>query len=389
MEKTDSPVQEAHSTSPLGLFSQKILILLAFAGGIYTLSLLSSVLAVIFFSGFLTILFSSPLSAMNRKRIPDWLGIIFIFFGIFLFFFIALFAIIPIFAKQIILLFSYIGNSFDALETLYKSGGVDALGFPPFLKSYLETVDFGMLLEWIRSNISSISGVLASLSKNILQNSTSLISSLSGGIFQATMVIVFTFFMALERHSIKEFLYRVFPEKIREYMIFREDSFLQALGAWLKGQIILSFSIFALTLIGLWSLRLFGIEVESIFTLALIAGLMEFIPYIGPFLALLPALAIVASMGIIPIASIIVLYILIQQAENNILVPMIMSKTLDLSPFLILLMMTVMASLFGIIGILLSIPFSAILQIIVKDFLEKKEQVGMKKKPTKKKKIPV
>ncbi len=100
---------------------------------------------------------------------------------------------------------------------------------------------------------------------------------------------------------------------------------------------------------------------------------MEFIPYIGPFIALLPALALVAGMGIIPIVSVIILYILIQQAENNILVPMVMSKSLDISPFLILLMMTVMASLFGVIGILLAIPFTAVLQIIINDILEKQE----------------
>ncbi len=58
---------------------------------------------------------------------------------------------------------------------------------------------------------------------------------------------------------------------------------------------------------------------------------------------------------------------------------MVMSKTLDLSPFFILLMMTVMASLFGITGILLAIPFAAILQMIVKDFLERK--ISSKKKP--------
>ncbi len=96
---------------------------------------------------------------------------------------------------------------------------------------------------------------------------------------------------------------------------------------------------------------------------------MEFIPYIGPFLALLPALAIVASMGITPVVSILILYIIIQQAENNIIVPMVMSKTLHLPPFLIILMMTVMASLFGIAGILLAIPFAAILQILTQDLI--------------------
>lgn len=96
---------------------------------------------------------------------------------------------------------------------------------------------------------------------------------------------------------------------------------------------------------------------------------MEFIPYVGPFLALLPALAIVAGMGMTPVVSVLILYIIIQQAENNIIVPMVMSKTLSLPPFLIILVMTVMASLFGIAGILLAIPFAAILQILVQDLL--------------------
>lgn len=186
---------------------------------------------------------------MNRKRIPDWLGIILIFLGISLFFFVALFAIIPIFAKQITLLFSYIASSFGTLETLYRSGGVDALGFPPFLKSYIETVDFGTLFEFVRSHISSLSGIVTSLSKNLLQGSTSLISSLSGGIFQVVMIVVFTFFMSLERRSIKEFLYQVFPKRMSDYLMLREDTFLQVLGAWIKGQMILSFSIFSLILI--------------------------------------------------------------------------------------------------------------------------------------------
>ncbi len=114
-------VAEKNVSSPsLKVFSQKILILLAFIGGIYMLSLLNSILIILFLSGFLTILFSSFLDNMNKKNIPDWLGIIFIFLGILLFFFIVLFAIIPIFVQQITLLFSYISSSFSTLEALYK-----------------------------------------------------------------------------------------------------------------------------------------------------------------------------------------------------------------------------------------------------------------------------
>lgn len=101
---------------------------------------------------------------------------------------------------------------------------------------------------------------------------------------------------------------------------------------------------------------------------------MEFIPYIGPFLALLPALAIAAGMGMPAVVTVFVLYILIQQAENNILVPMVMSKTLDISPFFILVVMTAGASLFGIVGILLAIPFAAIAKILTRDFIAWKKQ---------------
>lgn len=145
------------SSSDLKVFSQKILILLVFLGGAYILSLLSSILTIIFFSGFLTILFSPFLETMKSKKIPDWLGIIVIFFGILIFVFVALFAIIPIFIKQIILLASTVGSSISHIEALYRSGGINALGVPAFLGSYIDTVDFGTFFEYAQNNISSIS----------------------------------------------------------------------------------------------------------------------------------------------------------------------------------------------------------------------------------------
>lgn len=110
------------------------------------------------------------------------------------------------------------------------------------------------------------------------------------------MILVFTFFMSLERKSIRKFLYQVFPKKVSTYLEGREESFLLVLKQWIRGQIILGASIFVLTFVGLLILKLFGIHIDNIFSLALIAGLMEFIPYIGPFLALLPALAIALGM---------------------------------------------------------------------------------------------
>lgn len=84
---------------------------------------------------------------------------------------------------------------------------------------------------------------------------------------------------------------------------------------------------------------------ESRFALALIAGITEFIPYLGPVLALLPALALALGMGPETVLAVLVLYLVIQQLENNVLVPWLMSKSLDLSPFYVLVMTTVGATL--------------------------------------------
>jgi predicted PurR-regulated permease PerM len=101
---------------------------------------------------------------------------------------------------------------------------------------------------------------------------------------------------------------------------------------------------------------------------------MEFVPYLGPILALIPALAIAISMWFNPFLIILILYIIIQQVENNVLVPYIMWKTLDLSPFLVLIMMSIWALSAGIVWIIIAIPLSAVLQIFVKDYIKWKKR---------------
>jgi len=136
--------------------------------------------------------------------------------------------------KQISLLFTSATQTFTTLEALYKSGGIDALPFPTLLKSYLVTVDFGSVFQFLRSQADSLSSIIASGAKNLFTGSKSLISALSGGIFQMIMIVVFTFFMSLERREIKNFLYRAFPENLTVYLRSREDSFSRILSLWIR-----------------------------------------------------------------------------------------------------------------------------------------------------------
>lgn len=113
----------------------------------------------------------------------------------------------------------------------------------------------------------------------------------------------------------------------------------------------------------------FGIRLESRFALALIAGVTEFVPYLGPILALLPALALALGHDLQTVVAVLALYLVIQQLENNVLVPWLMSKSLDLSPFYVLLMTTVGATLGGVVGILVALPIAGILRIFALDLV--------------------
>lgn len=85
---------------------------------------------------------------------------------------------------------------------------------------------------------------------------------------------------------------------------------------------------------------------------------MEFIPYLGPILSLIPAVIIGLGISWKIAAGMVILYVCIQQTENNFLVPYIMSRSLDLSPFFVFIVMIIGGALGGILGIILAIPMA-------------------------------
>lgn len=96
---------------------------------------------------------------------------------------------------------------------------------------------------------------------------------------------------------------------------------------------------FAINFIGLFIAQMLGLPVQHIFSLALIAGAMEFVPYIGPLIAFFPALLMVLvspDVSIWAVVGVSALYILFQQIEGNVMVPLVMSRTLSLSSLYIL-----------------------------------------------------
>ena len=118
------------------------------------------------------------------------------------------------------------------------------------------------------------------------------------------------------------------------------------------------------TWIGLTLLR-----IEFALPLAVLAGLLEIIAIIGPIVAAVPAIiiALVQFGSPVPALGVAALYILIQQLENNLIVPKLMEKAVGVHPLVIILALLIGGSLFGIIGAALAVPIAATTQVLIED----------------------
>jgi predicted PurR-regulated permease PerM len=211
------------------------------------------------------------------------------------------------------------------------------------------------ITENIRRFASSVSESLFSLTRNIFTGFLSVIT-----------VLVVSFYMSAEENGTKNFIKHLVPFKHQSYVNKLVTKIQHKIGSWVLGQLILSLAIFTVTYIGLLIL-----EVDYALVLALIAGLLEIVPYIGPIISVIPALFF-AFIQNPPLAlAVIILYIIIQQLENHLLVPMIMSRSVGLNPILVILGVLVGGSLGGWVGAIIAIPLLSAIQVFVHDVLDK------------------
>ena len=175
------------------------------------------------------------------------------------------------------------------------------------------------------------------------------------------LIVPFWLFYALrDRHRFEDNFAAAVPTAARPDILNGIRIADALLGRYLRGQLLLAGVVAVMTFIGLTI-----IDVDLSIALAIFAGITELIPIIGPWIGALPALLLVAASGdpekILWVA---LLFVLVQQLENNLLVPRIQSQAVDLHPAIIILLLVAAGAVFGFIGLLLVVPLTALLREI-------------------------
>jgi predicted PurR-regulated permease PerM len=235
----------------------------------------------------------------------------------------------------------------------------------------LEGSSYGkFLLNHFSGSDVSVTGVLSGLLK------------LSSQFLEAVVIMVISaIYLAAQPRHYREGLIWLFPPRAHAYAARIVDGVGEALRLWLLGQLIEMVVIGALSALAVWM-----IGVPSPFALGLIAGIGEFIPYVGPLLAAIPALLVALTTSPQAVLWTAVAYLIIHQIEGNIIAPLIQRRMVSIPPAVMLLGIVAITYLFGAIAIIFAAPivvviFAGVSLLYVRDTLGEKTALTRKLRP--------
>lgn len=266
----------------------------------------------------------------------------------------------------------------------------EAAGFFSMLPQYIDSIsatealtsDMFVSTKTVTDGVDAVRGFslqrvildLQSSISNVSEGFIRMLNTVFGGLLSLVLIIVFSFYFAVQEKGIEDFLKIVTPLSHQKRIIDLWKRSQLKIGLWMQGQILLAVIIGVLTYLGL---TIFGVPYALL--LAVIAAIFELIPIFGPILASIPAIIIAFVDGGATLATLVFgLYLIIQQFENHLIYPLVVKKVVGVPPLLVIIALIIGAKLAGFLGIILSVPAAAALQEFVNDIQKDKKKVVKK-----------
>lgn len=332
----------SHTTVQVSTWSilKVFLVLLAF----WFLWEVRIVVAMLFAASLLAALIEPLALWCARHRVPRALAVLLVYLGLL--------------ASAICVVFLLIPPLLSQVEQLVANLAVASAGVASFFGRFEAASSSIGLGENVRASLEGLQGQLA----NSVGGVFSTITGFVGGIAATLITFVLAFYLVVEGDAMKRLVRYVAPSEYQPFLSTLFSKMQKRIGAWLRAQIFLAIVVGALMYVGL---RILGVPYALV--LALASGFLEFIPYAGPLFATIPAVFVGLSLS--PATGLLVLgwSILVQQIENNILVPNIMQRVTGLNPVVSIVALLVGIQLGGVLGAVLAIPAAAIASVILEE----------------------
>ncbi|MDZ7265144.1 MAG: AI-2E family transporter [candidate division KSB1 bacterium] len=247
------------------------------------------------------------------------------------------------------------------------------------LAQAVQSEDTGAIIDKLQATLSQqipilknpniareVSIKLHNFSATLLRKSFNLIFAIISSFTYIITVPFMMFFILKDGRRIKKFIIQVVPNRYFEMslnLFYKANS---QLGNYIRGQLLVSSIIATLSIIALYSLN-----IPYFFIIGVIAGLANMIPYFGPIVGALPGVivAIVETGSMESVIGVIVAFALIQLLDNVLFSPVIVSKSVQVHPLLVILVILIGGNIAGILGMLVAVPIFAVAQVFVKEII--------------------
>ncbi|MET0248637.1 MAG: AI-2E family transporter [Sphingobium sp.] len=210
------------------------------------------------------------------------------------------------------------------------------------------------LASWgIDYDLRKLSGSLEQQASGLFSRASGFVVAIGGFIADVAVVITGAIFFAAQPEYYRGGVLRLVPRAAEPITTRLLEDWERGLKQWLKGQLLSSLCVAVLTSAGL-----FMLGVPSALALAIIAGVLDFIPFAGPVIAAIPAVLLAFSQSPTTALWTVALFLLVQQIQGNVLQPMVQKQSVDLPPVILLFAVIATGILFGPPGVLLAAPMT-------------------------------
>ncbi|HUG16249.1 MAG TPA: AI-2E family transporter [Thermomicrobiales bacterium] len=221
-------------------------------------------------------------------------------------------------------------------------------------RQYEENVPAEVRRE-IERNLDGIQSVIVSAVRSALTATFGMVRRVIGLILGLALLPLWLFYVLKDQRKAAAHFYALWPPALRNDVRNVIGIADKVLSAYIRGQLFLGLVVGSVTFIGLYVL-----DVQQAVALAVVAGLLEMVPILGPWIAFFAAAIVVLATDPGKIWAVAVLFFMIQQLENTFLVPKVQGAVVDMNPALIILLLVVGGASFGFIGIVVIVPLAAI-----------------------------
>ncbi|MFC6464618.1 AI-2E family transporter [Marinilactibacillus sp. GCM10026970] len=249
--------------------------------------------------------------------------------------------------------------------------------FPSFVEMISNTVsgwaanlpfgqDVDTFIEQGESFVADIPNNISEYLNSGLSGVSSFVSSVTNVVVTLITFPLILFFLLKDEKKMSKAVLSAVPPKWREDLLRVSSEINSQVGAYIKGQLIIATSIGVMMFIGFSIIRL-----DYAIVLAIAAGFLSIIPYVGPTLSFIPAFVIAVIDSWQMVFLLILVWMVVQFIDGNLIEPNVMGKQLNVHPLTIIIVLLVIGDLLGIFGLIFGVPIYAILKVIVVHFFQK------------------